>query len=338
MSFSVRCDDEDLEYNGTSINYLFAQRRNLFRPAFLRMIRGIMAFNKDCKDLLTKPAVATTLGEFVKTRGYSREFVDWYIRPMAAAVWSIGTVGILEMPIYFLARFFENHGFLNIEDRPQWYTIEGGSRTYANAVAKLLGSRLRLSTPVSSIERSGQTVTIKTNQGESLVFDQVIIAAHSTAALKMLSDPTPAEQHILGDIWWSQNQVTMHTDESILPKRKLAWAAWNYHLFGSKQTTGKEAAVTYHMNLLQGLNAQESILVSLNCHDMIDPKKVIKTIEYEHPIFDKASTAAQERWHEISGTRSRTQFAGAYWFNGFHEDGVVSALRAARAVDPEVGL
>ncbi|MCX6124770.1 MAG: FAD-dependent oxidoreductase [Proteobacteria bacterium] len=338
MSFSVRSDTEDVEYNGTSMRTLFAQNRNIVRPAFWRMIRGIIAFNRDCKALLMGPPVTTTLGSFLGSGSYSREFADWYIRPMAAAVWSTGTGSILDMPIYFLARFFENHGFLNIEDRPQWCTVKGGSSSYANAIAKHLGSRVRLNSAIVSVDRSPSEVILNTRAGVKEKFDHVIVACHSDSALKLLSEPTPTEQKILGAIRWSKNKILLHTDESVLPKRRLAWAAWNYYLSGESGTPSNNAVVTYHMNLLQGHKAKESLLVSLNSAHMIRADKILKSITYHHPIFDRSSTQAQAEWNTICGPQSRTQFAGAYWFNGFHEDGVQSALRAVQAIDGECVL
>jgi predicted NAD/FAD-binding protein len=342
MSFSVRCEASDLEYNGTSLNSLFAQRRNLLRPSFWRMIRGILRFNEDCKKLLKVSPTDQTLGDFLKSKNYGREFAEWYIRPMAAAVWSTGTAGILDMPIYFLARFFENHGFLNIDDRPQWYTVEGGSKTYADAIQRHLGKRVVLNTPVLSIKRDSDKVIVSTRDGGSTSYDHAIICSHSDDALKMLADPTPDERHVLGSFGWSTNRVTLHTDERILPMRKLAWAAWNYHLpkaedrDRSKYVTN--SVVTYHMNMLQGLKSKESFLVSLNYSDNIDPSKIIKELVYHHPIFNVEATSAQQKWHQVSGTGARTHYAGAYWFNGFHEDGVQSALRAVNAIDPECVL
>ena len=338
MSFSVRNDAEDVEYNGTSLRTLFAQPRNVLRPAFWRMISGIIAFNKDCKELLKGPPTSMTLGKFIEKSRYGREFCDWYIRPMAAAVWSTGTGSVLDMPIYFLARFFENHGFLNIDDRPQWYTIIGGSSSYANVIATELGHRIRLNTPIVSIERSAKDVVLTDANGDRQTFDQVIVTCHSDAALRMLRVPSSDEQRILGSIRWAKNEVLLHTDESVLPRRKRAWAAWNYRLVADGVENGQDAMLTYHMNILQGHKSRESFLVSLNSADLVQPQKIIKQLTYHHPIFDGPATRAQADWGTISGRQSRTQFAGAYWFNGFHEDGVRSAMRAVEAVDANCHL
>ena len=338
MSFSVRDDIANVEYNGTSLNSLFCQRRNLARPAFLRMISGIFAFNRDCRQLLLGTPSALSLGAFIEEKRYGREVADWYIKPMAAAVWSTGTENILDMPIFFLARFFENHGFLNIDDRPQWYSILGGSATYANAVQRILGSRVHLNRPVRLIRKKDRKVELEWDDGSRREFDYAIVACHSDAALSMIESPSPREVEILNSFRWSHNEILLHTDTTIMPKRKLGWAAWNYHLSGEAGQSGQKAAVTYHMNCLQRLGAAEDFLVSLNCRDLVNPDLVLKTLHYEHPVFDAQATRAQDRWWELKNADPRLLFAGAYWFNGFHEDGVCSAWRAVQTIDPECSI
>jgi predicted NAD/FAD-binding protein len=334
MSFSVKSPRDRLEYNGTSINSLFAQRRNVFRPKFWRMIKGILAFNDECKRLLKFDPTDESLGAFVRRMGFPEELAKYYIKPMTAAVWSCGTKQVEDMPIHFLARFFENHGFLNIDDRPQWYTVMGGSQAYANKIAARLGSSVRLKSPVISVSRLPSGVEVKTKAGDVRTFDQVIFAAHSDEALALLHDPSVQEEQVLGDIPYANNDIVMHTDVRLMPERKLAWAAWNYNLFDDLTD---DVAVTYNMNILQGLTCPTQFLVSLNCEKHIDPGRIIKRLKYSHPVYTSRTVAAQARHSEISGV-NRTHYCGAYWGNGFHEDGVVSALRVVKAIDPEVSL
>ena len=330
MSFSVCSDERNLEYNGTSINSLFAQRRNILRPSFWRMISGILRFNRECKKLLVAATPSEELlGSFVARLRLPTEFTEFYIKPMTAAVWSAGTKMVESMPIFFIARFFENHGFLNIDDRPQWYTVEGGSSAYAEKVAKDLGSRLRLNCGVASIKRNGGKPVVTLESGEEISCDHVVMACHSDQAARLIEDKTPEELEILSAIRYVKNDVAIHTDTALMPRRRLAWAAWNYHLFGDK--TG-EVAVTYNMNILQGLNSSDQFLVTLNSNEKIDPDKMIKTQTYDHPYFDYAAVAAQERRSEISG-KTGIHYCGAYWANGFHEDGVVSALAVVQEID-----
>ncbi len=334
MSFSVMSETDDLEYNGTSINALFAQRRNFLRPMFWRMIKGIMAFNEACKLLVSLPPTDETLGEFLRRHDFPSELGKYYIKPMTAAVWSAGTRCVDDMPIHFIARFFENHGFLNINDRPQWRSVKGGSRAYARKIAEHLGSSVRMNSKVVSVSRTGGKPTVTLMGEDPKVFDHVIFACHSDEALRILNDPTTAEKSILGDIPYVDNDILIHTDLRLMPKRKLAWAAWNYNLFDSESD---DVAVTYNMNILQGHDCKTQFLVSLNCGSHIDPSKIIKQLKYRHPVYTTKTIAAQLRHAEISG-HNGIHYCGAYWANGFHEDGVVSALRVVQAIDPEASL
>lgn len=334
MSFSVKSDSDNLEYNGTSINALFAQRFNFFRPKFWRMIKGILAFNNECKQLLAFEPSDETLGSFLARKKFPQELASFYIKPMTAAVWSCGTSTVLEMPIHFLARFFENHGFLNIDDRPQWFTVLGGSKVYAQKIAAALGSSVQLDSRVESVKRQSSGIQLITKNGQRQAFDQVIFACHSDEALATLEDATDDEKRILGDIPYGLNHVVIHKDVNLMPKRRLAWAAWNYNLF-SHETD--DVAVTYNMNILQGLSCPTQFLVSLNCEKHIDPSLIVKRLTYSHPIYTTRTVAAQARHADISGV-NRTHYCGAYWGNGFHEDGVVSALRVVSMIDPEAKL
>ncbi len=323
MSFSVRCEKTGLEYNGTTLNSLFAQRLNLFRPSFHQMIRDILRFNKNALELLDEGS-EIQLGEYLKKGGYSQQFIDYYIIPMGSAIWSTDAGQMLAFPARFFVRFFHHHGMLTVNDRPQWRTIVGGSASYVEALTAPFRQSIRLNTPVESVRRLKNSVRIKPRNGEEETFDYVFFACHSDQALRMLKDPSPAEQEILKAIPYQHNTVFLHHDQKMMPKKKLAWAAWNYHV---TQPAADRVTVTYDMNILQGLESKEHLLVTLNHTDAIDPAKVIKRIDYMHPLYTLKGAAAQARHAEISGV-NRTGYAGAYWRNGFHEDGVVSALAA----------
>ena len=321
MSFSVRSEKNGLEYNGTSLNTLFAQRSNLFKPSFHQMIRDILRFNKTSLALLSD-GNEIKLGDYLQQSQYSQQFIDHYIIPMGAAIWSTEARQMLDFPARFFVRFFHHHGMLTVNDRPQWRTVTGGSASYVNALTEPFKHKIKLNTPIESVRRLKTSVRIKPLFGDEEKFDYVFFACHSDQALKMLSDSSEAEVDILSAIPYQENSVYLHHDSSLMPKRKLAWAAWNYHV--TEQPTDR-VAVTYNMNILQNLQSTEPLLVTLNHTNLINPAKVIKRLKYMHPIYTLAGAAAQARHAEISGV-NRTGFAGAYWRNGFHEDGVVSAL------------
>jgi uncharacterized protein len=323
MSFSVRNEVSGLEYNGTTLNSLFAQRRNLLSPAFYRMIRDILRFNKQALALLT-PGNEITLGDYLAANRYSAQFVRDYIVPMGAAIWSTDAEQMLQFPARFFVRFFHHHGMLSVNHRPQWRTIKGGSASYLEKITASYRDRIQLNCPVTAVHRDAHGVTLTSAQGQQR-FDYVFFACHSDQALRILgAEATPAEQQILGAIPYQDNSVFLHTDASLMPRRKLAWAAWNYHV--TAQASDK-VQVTYNMNILQGIRSAQPLLVTLNYTQGIDPAKVIKKLHYRHPLFTLAGAQAQLRHAEISG-HNRSGFAGAYWKNGFHEDGVVSALAA----------
>lgn len=334
MSFSVDCHSSGLQYNGTSLNTLFAQRKNVLNLNFLKMIREILRFNKESRADLADGQIpeGETLGEYLNRNRYSRYFRNNYIVPMGAAIWSAPEIILEQFPIRFFLQFFNNHGMLSVDDRPTWRVISGGSASYVNRMMERLGDRTHLNSPVSAIERSdeGVTVVVKDQRHE---FDQVILACHSDQALAMLSDPTDKERQILGAIPYQKNDVVLHTDASVLPSNRRAWAAWNYMI---PEHSTQPVSVTYNMNTLQNFDdAPETFCVTLNRSHDIAPDKVIKRFEYDHPVFTLDAVAAQERYDEI-GNQNRTHFCGAYWFNGFHEDGVRSALRVTRAFGVEL--
>lgn len=331
MSFSVKCEKTGLEYNGHTLNSLFAQRSNLFRPSFWGMIRDILRFNKETRKALSDDTLdrSETLGSYLNRRGYGRAFRDNYIIPMGAAVWSASEEMMMEFPLYFFVRFFNNHGMLSVDDRPQWKVISGGSRTYVERILQdLPEDQVYIKTPVEKVVRSADKVDVYSMRGcES--YDQVIFACHSDQALKMLDAPSRDEQEILGAIPYKMNDVVLHTDSRILPERELARAAWNYHIGMETQDC---VAVTYYMNRLQNFDdAPVDFCVTLNKTEDIDKNTILRRFRYAHPVFTREGMAAQQRHGDISGI-NRTHFCGAYWFNGFHEDGVVSALRVTEAL------
>jgi predicted NAD/FAD-binding protein len=323
MSFSVQADDGRVEYSGSSLNGLFAQRKNLVRPSFYRMIRDILRFNRTTLPNVDHLDGTETLRNYLLENGYSKEFIDHYLIPMAAAIWSAEPGSVLEMPVKFLIRFFANHGLLQISDRPVWHVIKGGSREYVNKLVAGHQDRIRLNNPVQSIRRTDDYVEVHSATGGSERFDYAFVACHSDQALSLLQDASPVEREVLGAIQYQSNEAILHTDASLMPKKQCAWAAWNYHI---PRDSARHVAVTYNMNILQGLKANKQYLVTLNNDRHIDPGKVIRTVQYEHPVYSRESVAAQRRQREIN--EDRTFFCGAYWRNGFHEDGVVSALSA----------
>lgn len=324
MSFSVRDERSGLEYNGHSLNTLFAQRTNLLKPAFLGMIRDILRFNREAPLALAADAPDMGLGEYLARGGYGRMFIDHYIVPMGAAIWSTDPARMQAFPARFFIRFFQNHGLLDIRDRPKWYVIRGGSREYVRPLIYPFRHRVRLNSPVESVRRLPTHVEIKVRHRPAERFDAVFIASHSDQALAMLSDASPLERQVLGAIRYQENEAVLHTDTSLLPRRQRAWAAWNYHMLAEP---GERVPVTYNMNILQGLDAPVQFCVTLNNSKAVDPRRVIDRMTYDHPVYTPESVAAQQRQHEINGA-NRTYFCGAYWRNGFHEDGVVSALNA----------
>ena len=332
MSFSVQNPALGLEYNGSSLNGLFAQRRNLLRPSFIRMIRDILRFNEEAVSAVGGLEDGQTIGDYLGAKGYSEPFCRDYLVPMMAAIWSADPAQALDMPLGFLVRFFHNHGLLQLKDRPQWYTIEGGSRQYVKRLVAGHRDQIRLNTPVQSVSRMGDHVQVKAEGCPAETYDHVFIACHSDEALSLLADPTDAEREVLGAIPYQTNEAVLHTDSRLLPDRRRAWAAWNYHLPSGRHDS---ASVTYNMNMLQGLDARRQYSVTLNNTAAIDPDTVLYSVEYDHPVFSLDSIAAQARQRELN-FGNRTSYCGAYWRNGFHEDGVHSALEALAHFNEEI--
>src|SRR4051794_8869346 len=325
MSFGVS-DGGDFEYDGSSPNGLFAKRAHLVTPWFHRMIADLVRFNANARKLLAAGGEGPSLGHWLDTGGYSAPFVERLIVPQASAVWSADPRQMWTFPARLLVEFFANHGMLGFRGRPQWRTVSGGSRAYVDAVVAPWRDRLRTHTPVTAIRRFADHVTVTPRGGAPERFDHVVLATHSDQALRMLGEDASAREHeILGAIPYQPNEAVLHTDRRLLPRRRRAWASWNYHLL--PEPSGL-STVTYHMNRLQAFEADREFCVTLNRSDAIDPAKVVRTIGYAHPVFTPAGMRAQARHPEISGA-GRTHYAGAYWGWGFHEDGVVSAVKVA---------
>ncbi len=324
MSFSVKDEASGLEYNGTTLNTLFAQRRNLLRPSFLGMIRDIVRFNQEAVTFFATHEEELPLGDFLASGGYGRAFVENYIVPMGAAIWSTDPKSMLAFPARFFVRFLHHHGMLSINERPIWRTISGGSARYVEKLTHGFRDRILLNTPVEWIRRPGGRAIVKAQGHEPAHYDAVFLACHSDQAFALLSDPSKAEQEVLRAIPYQANEAVLHTDTRLLPRNRRAWAAWNYHRLVDKE---QPVALTYNMNILQRLNSGRPFLVTLNRADAIDPSSVIKRITYHHPLFTSASVVAQARQRELNGVRA-TYFCGAWWRNGFHEDAMASALQA----------
>jgi len=325
MSFSVRDEAANLEYNGTSLNALFAQRRNLLRPAFLGMVRDILRFNREAPRLLEEPGGELPLGELLARGGYGRAFIEHYAVPMGAAIWSTDPGSMMRFPARFFVRFLHNHGMLTVDDRPTWRTVRGGSARYVERLTAPFRDRIHLATRVEQVRRIPGGVMVKPCGHEAQRYDAAFLACHSDQALALLADPSPAEREVLSAIPYQANEAVLHTDAGLMPRRRLAWAAWNYHV----RPGGGPVALTYNMNILQRLDAPTPFLVTLNHTDAIDPDRILRRVTYHHPLYTPASVAAQARHREIDGARA-TYYCGAWLRNGFHEDGVASALAAVR--------
>jgi uncharacterized protein len=322
MSFSVRCGRSGLEYQGSSLNGLFAQRSNIFRPSFHHMLWEILRFNRSAVDFLREQNSSLELGEYLALNHYSRFFIQNYLVPMGAAIWSAQPDRFLQFPARFIIAFFNNHGLLTVRGHPQWKTVLGGACRYVSALTRPFLDRIRLNCPVVSISRLEDRVVVKTRNSEAEEFDCVVLACHSNESLGMLSDATAAEREILFSIPYQRNDTVLHIDASLLPLRKRAWASWNYYI---PKEEGRPVALTYNLNRLQGHCSPEPIFITLNQIQTLATEKILQRIVYHHPIYSRSALEAQKRFGEING-KNRTYYCGAYWGHGFHEDGVKSAL------------
>lgn len=330
MSFSVQDLRSGLVFSPSNLNSLFIQRRNLLRPAFYRMLMDAWRFRRGVPELLDFQENGTTLMEYLTANRYGAEFIHRFLIPMGAAIWSAGPETFRQFPASYFAAFFENHGFLSITNQPRWRVIRGGSRNYIGPLTRPFADRIHLGSPVVAVTRSTDNVSIRTADGHIDHFDHVVIATHSDQALAMLADPSEIERAILAPIGYQANQVVLHTDASVLPPQRAAWASWNYLIPPNESKRGNDrVALTYNMNMLQGLDSAQTICVSLNIGNRIDPDKIIGQFVYHHPVYTVDSLAARRRHGELIGV-NRTSFCGAYWGYGFHEDGVNSALAVCR--------
>jgi len=327
MGFSVQSQASGLEYNATSLDALFCQRRNLLSPRFWGMLRDLARFYRIAPRLLDGPGPGPSLGEYLREQGFGTAFRDEHLIPMASALWSSPAQQILAFPARYLAQFMANHHMLQVAGRPQWRVVAGGSRRYIDAMREGWKVQERLSTPVRGVTRNTQAVEIRTDAGIER-FDQAVLACHSDQTLALLTDADERERSILSAMPYQDNEVVLHTDARLLPVSKKAWAAWNAYV---PSDPDKRCTVSYCMNLLQGIDAPQPLIVSLNRSQAVDPCHVLRKIDYRHPVYTHASVAAQSRKAEIQGVR-RTWFAGAYWGWGFHEDGMRSAVDVAAAL------
>ena len=325
MTFGVSDGRGDFEYQAGSPNGLFAKRAHLLTPAFHRMIADLARFNRASRTLLHQPGDGPSLGQWLEQQRFSRVFIDRLIVPQVAAVWSADPRQMWSFPARFLAEFFDNHGMLSVRNRPRWRTVAGGSARYVEALVRRFRGQVRLATPIQRISRAGDHVLVTPRGAEAQRFDHVVLATHSDQALAVLEDASDREHEILRGFPYQPNEAVLHTDVSLLPRRRRAWASWNYHL---RLPLEGKTTVTYHMNRLQSLRAEREFCVTLNRTAEIDPSQIIRKIDYAHPVYTAAGVRAQGRYAEIGGV-NRTHFCGAYWGWGFHEDGVVSALRVA---------
>ena len=333
MGFSVKSISKDYEYAGESLNSLFAKRSNIFRFGFLRMLYEMYHFGKKADSSGIGLDASVTLGDYLKKEKYSGEFINYFIIPMGAAIWSTPANKVLNMPAYFFIKFFYNHGMLETINRPNWWVIKNGSSEYIKKIIRGFENKINLSTPVKTVARKNEGIEIQlAKKEETLKFDSVIFATHSDQALEMLENPTDTEKDILSSIPYQKNEVLLHTDSSVLPRRKLSWASWNYQL---DSDPALPVVLTYNMNILQSINCKETLCVTLNDHNSVDETKILKKITYHHPLFNVKSIEAQKRKSEISGVNN-THYCGAYWRNGFHEDGVVSALDVCKDLGEQI--
>ena len=324
MGFSVKSVSNNLEYAGHSLDGLFSQRRNLIRPSFWRMIKSILRFKKESEEQLNELPLDMTIGSFLEKNHYPSEFIEHFIIPMGAAIWSTMPNMMTEIPAVFFIRFFQNHGILAIKDKPTWWVINGGSKNYVKKMTAGFTDRIMVSTPVKRVKRNDSIEIIAGSPQHMTRFDAVVFACHSDQALALLADPSYAENEILRAITYQKNDVLLHTDHSVLPTRRKAWSSWNYQLDSDPE---RPVALTYNMNILQGLESSVTFCVTLNDPQAVSPDRIIKEITYHHPLITVESISAQKRKNEISGVNN-TYYCGAYWHNGFHEDGVVSAMDA----------
>jgi len=334
MSFSVRCEASGIEWNGSSLNQVFAQRRNLLRPAHWRMLADIVRFNREAPSALDGLEDTVTVDQWLAQHGYGRGFCERYLLPLGASLWSCSAARFGSFPMRFVIEFLDNHRMLQVEGRPVWKTVVGGSREYVKRLVAPFAGDIHLRTPVASVRRRGRGVSVRTRDGREARFDEVVLACHADQSLSMLEDADPVERALLAAFPYQPNEAVLHTDTRLLPDRPSAWASWNYRI---PAAASAEVSVTYNMNMLQRLDSDTTWCVSLNPGAQIDPRKVVRRFNYEHPLFTTGRAAAQARHGELIRRRG-VSLCGAYWGFGFHEDGVKSALGVCEAFDQDLGV
>jgi predicted NAD/FAD-binding protein len=328
MSFAVSCRNPDLEYAARSLGALFAQKSNALRPWYLRMLVDIWRFGRMGREILDqRPDPSASLGDFLADEGFGQSFGTYFLLPMAAAIWSTGTGPTADFPRDALLRFFHNHGLLQIKGQPQWRTVVGGSSTYIAAMTRGFAERVHLGRGIEKIERRSDEVILHFDDQTREGFDHVVIAAHADQALAMLAEPSDQERELLGAWRYSDNDTWLHTDTGLMPRRRAVWSSWNYLIEDAAQSQG-DVSVSYYLNRLQRIDSGTQYIVTLNPPHSPEPGSVIRRMTYHHPIYDRASVATQPALPELNG-KQRTHFCGAYFRNGFHEDGLVSAMRVA---------
>ncbi len=331
MSFSVMHQPTGLEYCGSSLNHLFAQRRNLVRPRFWRMLGQINRFNQEAITALNEPRhQSQTLGDYVRERGYGKDFLQLYLVPMSSAVWSTPPGLMLEFPAVTLLRFFHNHGFLGLHTQHPWLTVTNGSQAYVAKLTAPFRDALRLKRGATSVRREGGQVRVTDSTGKSELFDQVILASHADESLGLLTDADERERAVLGEFKYQTNSALLHTDASVMPRTRLCWAAWNYRM-----AAGRAPSTIYWMNRLQGVSDEQNYFVSINGEDSVNPNTVLKRIHYEHPVFSLGAIRAQAELPGLNARMNNVYFCGSYFRYGFHEDAFTSALELCRQLTGE---
>lgn len=330
MSFSVTCPTTGLEYGGNNLNTLFAQRRNLLNLGYWGMLADIVRFNNKANDDVAQNRLSPdmALGDYLKGARFSQRFINHYLLPMGSAIWSATLEDTMAFPAQFFIAFMKHHGLLSLGDRPQWQVLSGGSSSYLEPLTRGFSDRISLNSQISRVVRTSLGAILEFQDGSKQTFDHVVFACHSDQALALLGDASQPEKDILGAIQYSYNQVTLHNDVSLLPQNKRTWSSWNYRL---SEGINQLPILTYNMNILQNIQSETPFLVTLNADHVINPANIFQQFQYAHPQFSIEGFAAQKRWHDISGVRN-TSYCGAYWRNGFHEDGCASGLRVAHHI------
>ena len=336
MSFSMQHEATGLEYCGSSLIHLFAQRKNLFSPRFWKMILQINRFNQDAVEALQSGTDAeVSLRDYVRQKNYGEDFLNLYLVPMSAAVWSTPPEQMLEFPAFTLLRFFRNHGFLGLHTQHPWLTVVGGAKTYVARITAPMRDLVKLNRGVAAVQREAGGVNITDQRGQSEFFDQAILACHADQSLKMLADADTEEQTLLGEFKYQSNDAFLHTDDSVMPRNRRCWSSWNYRVGASADGRSSPSTI-YWMNRLQGVSDRQNYFVSINGESLIKPASVLKRLRYEHPLFSLGAVRAQTKLPGLNARRTNIYFCGSYFRYGFHEDAFASALDLCRLLEGNV--